>query len=210
MNSLLYKYPCDKYPYRIMRANIIFHRINNYCSGRCLMRFSLHSDNFTHISRSQQNGKRKTKGKGKSKTNYHKDKSIRGTVQSYQMRAQAVLYRNIFTIVTTAHFSNSLVHVIPKQNKTTSTIIQDKMLLVSCAERCARAYTSFVYCDVRNVSNESIRSTNIERLFSTNLLITCDVKSFFIVILWCHFFLGISFLGFKSVCCVHCRSGDTL
>lgn len=50
-------YICDKYPYRIMRSNIIFHHINNYCSGICLMRFSLQSDNFTRLSQQKQKQK---------------------------------------------------------------------------------------------------------------------------------------------------------
>lgn len=187
-------YICDKYPYRIMRSNIIFHHINNYCSGICLMRFSLQSDNFTRLSQQKQKQKKQAhththslgKRERKLKTKYQKDKCIWQYRQSHKhtMRARApaslehfhncIFSQQLLRVVTyNKHFSHRLSRLIPNK---VNCIIQDKTLLVSCA------YTSFVY--VTQGMCQAL-DPNIECVCYTNLLITYDVKSFFVRYFWC-------------------------
>lgn len=88
------------------------------------------------------------------------------------------------TIVTSCNLQRAFLASPLVQFQTKSTIIQDKTLLVSCA------YTSFVY--VTQGMCQAL-DPNIEYVCYTNLLITYDVKSFFVRYFWCvTFFVVVS------------------
>lgn len=88
------------------------------------------------------------------------------------------------TIVTSCNLQRAFLASALVQFQTKPTIIQDKTLLVSCA------YTSFVY--VTQGMCQAL-DPNIECVCYTNLLITYDVKSFFVRYSWSVTFLLLLF-----------------